>query len=201
MQITQKIIDQGLLSELAYLKLEDAYWTTEVNGKLPSYSNLDDLDKFLTGTDSKGKPYTTGINDSRDQDMLELLKSYTIDKFVTMPSGMQAMVLIKNDGSGITVAFRGTETGDWSELSKDGKSDGEMALGHEIQQMKDALSFFKNVEAEYDNIAPITITGHSLGGALAQYVAYKSGTKYETYTYNGFGIKKGEVYGTQPKAA
>ncbi len=47
MQITQKIIDQGLLSELAYLKLEDAYWTTEVNGKLPSYSNLDDLDKFL----------------------------------------------------------------------------------------------------------------------------------------------------------
>ena len=201
MQITQKIIDQGLLSELAYLKLENYE-----SFKHKKYATLNDLinsgDMSEVGKFISDNPKsTTGIDDSRDQDMLELLKSYTIDKFVTMPSGMQAMVLIKNDGSGITAAFRGTQTGDWRELSKDGKSDGEMALGHEIQQMKDALSFFKNVEAEYDNIAPITITGHSLGGAKAQYVAYKSGTKYETYTYNGFGIKKGEVYGTQPKAA
>lgn len=102
MQITQKIIDQGLLSELAYLKLEN-YESFE-NKKYATLADLinsgdmDEVGKFI----SDNPKSTTGIDDSRDQDMLELLKSYTIDKFVTMPSGMQAMVLIKNDGSGIT---------------------------------------------------------------------------------------------------
>ena len=192
MQISQNILDKGLLAELAYLKLEN------FNG---NYSNYDDVKNFINDNNED----ITGVSSERKDAILNILKEYTIDDFITTESGMQGMVLVKNDGSEITVAYRGTETGDWfnaimgdNETSKDISSDIDMALGEEIQQMKDALAFMEKVQSDYGNIAPITITGHSLGGALAQYVAYKSETKYETYTFNGFGIRKGEgIIGTE----
>ena len=199
MEISKNVQDLGLLSELAYLKLEHEYFSDK------DYSK-ENIERFLElkvyGPDDELLNH--GIDPS-SASLLKLLDEYTIDKFITEPSGMQAMVLIKNDGSGITVSYRGTETGDWvnavigdNETTKDlFTADKEMALGSEIQQMTDALSFMKDVESEYNDLAPITITGHSLGGALAQYVAYKSETKYETYTFNGFGIRKGEgIIGT-----
>lgn len=83
MQITQTIIDQGLLSELAYLKLENYEQFKEKKyatlNDLINSGDMDEVAKFI----SDNPKSTTGIDDSRDQDMLKLLKSYTIDKFVT----------------------------------------------------------------------------------------------------------------------
>ena len=36
MQLTNQVKQSALLAELAYLKLENAYWNTPVNGKLPN---------------------------------------------------------------------------------------------------------------------------------------------------------------------
>ena len=154
MNVTQTTVDYGLLSELAYLRLEN------FSG---NYKNIEQVKDFINSDES-------GISDNRKETIKNILSKYTIDDFETTTSGMQAMTLIKNDGSGITVAFRGTETSGW-EAIKDLDSDADMALGEEIQQMKDALTYMQKVENDYNNIAPITLTGHSLGGALAQYVA------------------------------
>jgi len=187
MHISQKILDKGLLSELSYLKLEHEFWKTpNSKGRLPNISSWQDIQNFLDTV----PPRYTGISADRKGVMLELLKRYTVTDFVTTPSGMQAMTIV--GGGEVTVAFRGTETKDWRELIKDGGSDGEMALGAEIDQMRDALAYFRGVEEKYGGNAAITLTGHSLGGALAQYVAYKSDTRYQTYTFNGFGIRKSE---------
>ncbi len=148
MEISKNVQDLGLLSELAYLKLEHEYFSDK------DYSK-ENIERFLElkvyGPDDELLNH--GIDPS-SASLLKLLDEYTIDKFITEPSGMQAMVLIKNDGSGITVSYRGTETGDWvnavigdNETTKDlFTADKEMALGSEIQQMTDALSFMKDVE-------------------------------------------------------
>lgn len=117
MQISQNILDKGLLAELAYLKLEN------FNG---NYSNYDDVKNFINDNNED----ITGVSSERKDAILNILKEYTIDDFITTESGMQGMVLVKNDGSEITVAYRGTETGDWfnaimgdNETSKDISSD------------------------------------------------------------------------------
>lgn len=185
MKISTDVLNYGLLSELAYLKLENfgGNYTLDENEL-----------KLFMNNESR-----SGVKPDRLSAMKELIDTYTIVDFTTTPSGMQAMLL--RGSGGYTVAFRGTETGEWSELKKDFGSDAEMAIGHEIQQMRDALAYVQMLQttgvkdhSNNDAIVKINastvLTGHSLGGALAQYVSFKTG--YEAYTYNGFGIRKGE---------
>ena len=49
MELTNKILDTALLSELAYLKLENEYF------KDKNYS-LDNINKFFNSKDDEGKP-------------------------------------------------------------------------------------------------------------------------------------------------
>ena len=71
MQLTNQVKQSALLAELAYLKLEDKYWTTpDEYGKIPSYSNYDDLKTFL----EKNPKSITDINDSSDSAMLTFKK-------------------------------------------------------------------------------------------------------------------------------
>jgi len=73
----------------------------------------------------------------------------------------------RNDTTGdVVVAFRGTDDG------RDLSVDGSILLGNTADQYPDALTFYGNVTTQYPG-TPITLTGHSLGGALAQYVLAK----------------------------
>lgn len=204
MEITQEIVDYGLLSELAYLKLEkyEQYADREYSTieELLASGNMSEVNKFIDYKD------LSDIDSNRSGTLKDILSKYTIIDFESYPSGMQAMTLKDSSGK-LIVSFRGTETAEW-ELFKDVESDAQMALGHETQQMLDAKSYMERLETEgfedpnnsgtfLKADSSTTLTGHSLGGALAQYVAYFSENKYETYTFNGFGIKKGEgIIGT-----
>ncbi len=187
MQISQDVIDYGLLSELAYLKLEN------YNG---SYSDVKELTNFLTQSKS-----TTGIDDDRDSTMLTLLSNYTILDFKTTDSGMQAMFVRNNATGETTLLFRGTEFEASAEGYKDAfKADGYMALGGSTQQMQDARDYANSLKTtgvtdSNGNTTYLTSTtvvaGHSLGGSLTQVVAYEQGL--EAYAYNPLGINRNSV--------
>lgn len=199
MNFSKNIKDLGLLSELAYLRLEDEYF------KNKTYS-YDDIDSFLYRTDAKSNYLNnTGVDNSK-KSMLAILDEYDIKHFKSFSSDLQLMVLEDKDNPGqYVVSFRGTEFG---LFSADITSDFEMALGKETDQMKDALAYVTKLQ-EYGYTSedksiimpPLTkenttVIGHSLGGALAQYIGYNTG--FETYTFNGFGMKKNEATEGKP---
>lgn len=96
-------------------------------------------------------------------------------------SGMQAAVY-KNTQGKIVIAYRGTQLTDSGDLF----ADFNIMLGSIPQaQLTDAENFYKAVVAQYGS-NNIVITGHSLGGAIAQIIGSKTGIP--TYTYNAPGM-------------
>jgi len=72
----------------------------------------------------------------------------------------------------IIIAYRGTEPSQLNDLA----TDVEMFTGYLNGQFDDALSFYDEVASENPD-KNITLTGHSLGGALASYVAINRGVR------------------------
>ncbi len=87
----------------------------------------------------------------------------TDDKYYETNSGF-AGAAYKN-GNEIVISFRGTEP----TTAEDLWADLQIGLGQVPDQFYDALDFYYKVKAA-NPTANITITGHSLGGALAQLV-------------------------------
>ncbi len=75
------------------------------------------------------------------------------------------------------VAFRGTEPGDWKDLMTD----------VHIILRKNSEQFIKSLRQGLKFKNEVVYTGHSLGGALAKYVAAKYG--YQAVAFNAPGIK------------
>jgi len=96
-------------------------------------------------------------------------------------NGFYGVALESNEE--IIVAFRGTHTvQDWLTDINLGLFD------NSSSQIKEAISFFEEIyAATLHKGKPFFLTGHSLGGGLAEIV----GAKYNspTYTFNGLGMK------------
>ncbi|MEQ7330310.1 DUF6792 domain-containing protein [Xanthomonas campestris pv. campestris] len=116
--------------------------------------------------------------------------SYQRLKYVDSPSGYQGIVYQRVDTQEIIVAHRGTETE--RQLKEDGfYTDGGMVASRYNNQAAEAIALTKyalNYAHELDKggKAPeVTVTGHSLGGNLAQVTAHHFGLKGETFNAYG----------------
>jgi pimeloyl-ACP methyl ester carboxylesterase len=112
-------------------------------------------------------------------------------------NGFQATAYERMDTREIVIAFRGTEFD--REPIKDGGVDAGMVLTGLNAQTPDAMAFTQRVlgkakELEQINhqVTPVTVTGHSLGGTLAEITAAKFGLKGETFNaYGAAGLIEG----------
>lgn len=97
--------------------------------------------------------------------------------------GFFAAAFMKDDD--IVIAYRGTET-----TLKDFLADLEIGFfNRNHSQLVSTYLFLEHIKSLYPN-KTINITGHSLGGCLAQYAFVCSGKKYSTITWNGLGLGK-----------
>lgn len=179
----EKITDMGLLTELAYLRLESDEYKTDYSKDYSSENLIDFINKYDIEK--------TGIKTvDRKDDMIALLQKYEIKDFASddglFSSDFQAMLVRDRTSSEYTVVFRGTETKapftDWI-------NDIIFAGGNNINlQYNEAKEFVNKVLADHQDISKETLTlaGHSLGGILAQQVG--ATLHLEGYAYNPYGV-------------
>lgn len=132
-------------------------------------------------------PKETGPS-SRPEDIGGIL--YKRLKYVDNPSGYQGIVYQRVDTKEIIVAHRGTETA--RQLKEDGLyTDGGMVTARYNNQAAEALELTRyalNYAHEFGKggrTPEVTVTGHSLGGDLAQVTAHHYGLKGETFNAYG----------------
>ncbi len=113
-----------------------------------------------------------------------------IDHANNPTTGFQATAYERTDTHEVVIAYRGSEFG--REPLQDGGTDVGMALAGFNAQAPDAMAFTSKVMTEAkqsadENHTPlnVTVTGHSLGGTLAEMASYKYGLHGETF--NAFG--------------
>lgn len=84
-------------------------------------------------------------------------------------TGFFGYALIEKDK--IVIVFRGTDKKSFDTVKTDYKNDINMAMFNKVpEQVTDALNFYDEIKSNFPN-KKIDVTGHSLGGSLAQYVA------------------------------
>lgn len=119
-----------------------------------------------------------------------------LDEFYPNLYGFQAMFLEKQNSNGegtgeFVIAFRGTEFGLTTpyQAIADLASDVSMAFGGDFTQQMEYAIRFVQIAMNRAGVSSddVTITGHSLGGSLAEIAGYTFGC--ETYTYNAFGVR------------
>lgn len=128
---------------------------------------------------------------------------YKVIKVVNDPSGYYGVVYQNDKTSEIVVAHRGTEIP--GDLIRDlFITDGQMALLGVNQQIN-AAKYLVEFALNYARTAgigespvPVTVTGHSLGGALAQITAFDFGLNGQTFNaYGAAGIDDTPAGGMQ----
>lgn len=88
-----------------------------------------------------------------------------------------------SNGKDVYISYAGTDD------AFDMKSDYDLMMGKIPQQYSDAKSFYDIVKSTYPD-KNITLTGHSLGGSLAQLVASTAGNDVNAITFAAFGTRE-----------
>jgi len=116
---------------------------------------------------------------------------YIILDLADRPSGYQGTAYQRIDSGEVVIAHRGTES------IKDGITDAGMVFAGRNNQLDDAISFARRAidkaqktGPDYPHPIAISITGHSLGGTLAEITAAKYGLPAETFNAYGPGSLK-----------
>ncbi len=118
---------------------------------------------------------------SADHD--KIYKNYLGKEEVNTSSGFNGSAFKK--GNNIIIAYRGTE----GLVSQDMMNNLVIAfLKMSHPHLTATVSFYEHIKKEYGEGCNIHITGHSLGGALAQYACVYSGGIHKTRTFNALGI-------------
>jgi hypothetical protein len=155
----------------------------EFDNKLKTLSGGAYLKKGKIYTDDKHikekkyfENYTRWDDEYKNENNVEFLDT-TVEK-----AGFYANVYRVDDK--LVIVFRGTN--DFKDVGADAK----MVFRSLSSQHREAVNYFEYIVNKYkdsygdDNVV---LTGHSLGGSLAQYVAYKNNVK--AVTFCAYGIK------------
>ncbi|MBV6788075.1 DUF6792 domain-containing protein [Xanthomonas euvesicatoria] len=143
----------------------------------------------LLASDAYKEPNETGPN-SKPVNLGDLLVRRL--EYMDRPSGYQGVIYERIDTGEVIVAHRGTETE--RQLKEDGVyTDGGMVATRHNNQIDDAIELTRHalMYAEQKHLktgqsAPqVTVTGHSLGGDLAQVTSHHYGLKGETFNAYG----------------
>ena len=112
--------------------------------------------------------------------------SFEVIDQIESANGFSATVFRNINTNEYTIACRGTEFTDLNDF----RTNARMVVSSKNNQFEEAKRFtdeqIKAILASDPN-AKIIVTGHSLGGSLAQYIAYETGHK--AVTFNSFGAK------------
>ena len=99
-------------------------------------------------------------------------------------SGFQGSAF--KNGNKVVIAYRGTdEKSDWVNTNL------QLGMNKYVDQLTCVAYIYDKVR-ELEPNSEIHITGHSLGGALAQFAFIYSGCKHMTITWNGLGIGRAD---------
>jgi hypothetical protein len=175
----QFIEDMGLLAELSYVDFRDVS-LLGISGENSNWKN--------------NAKYDITDKDGRESTLEKLLDTYEIVDFIdhgallegNLNNGSGLQMLLLKSGNNYVIAYRGT-AGLHDLVITDVAQMG-LKL-NDNDQFKESLEqtqkWIDIVKANNSN-ATFTLTGHSLGGALAQLNSYVYG--FETYTINAFGF-------------
>jgi len=127
------------------------------------------------------------IIQSNEDNSFSLNNSYTVKDFADTYTGMQAILLTKNDSIGnptdeFVIAFRGTETDSLGDILANGLT----GLLNYNPQVSDARDFVQEMMTTHNISADnLSLTGHSLGGIITQVVG--ADLHIKGYAYNPYG--------------
>lgn len=178
-------------------KVQEQYELSDKNTRIEAWNKTRDVlsdkwDYFF----SKGYKNDTQENDcfynkklsrnaaliSRDvyNDEQKEINGYKpVDRLEDPETGLRVVTYQKKND--IIVAYCGTND------DKDFVSDAQMAMNEVPEQYEKANQYYLDTVAKYPN-ASVVLTGHSLGGSLAQLVASRH-KETSAVTFNAFGIK------------
>jgi len=182
-----KIQENGLLAELAYLKLEnfqgDITNTQEIRDFINGYNR--DQDIYLPENE---RQELTNIDFNRQTQILDLLNKYEIVGFRSddgfAASDFQGMMLKEKGTENYTGAIRGTDSK--TDVINDVVNIGIAGYNAQIAESKKFINdMMIDIGFSKENL---TLTGHSLGGIHVQQLSMEM--QIEGYAYNPFGSSR-----------
>ena len=156
-----------------------------------SYKNLEAYVGYTIGKlYSPDGPLDNDFMNKIENKALKDLSSWVLINIRTSPSGLSAAVFQNPETKELVFTFRGTGINSVSDLGTDYELAVTSAFRNEPGQFSDAFQFYIDTinKLGKDNYSSCSFTGHSLGGAIASFLSYKSNGASKAITFDAPGI-------------